>query len=72
MQQQGMAAGGNMPPNTIAVTPEEKEAIDRLVAMGFDRGQAIEAFFACDKVRINIGTQFTNHNVHTICTVPFF
>uniref|UniRef100_A0A7S0RW17 Ubiquitin receptor RAD23 n=1 Tax=Pyramimonas obovata TaxID=1411642 RepID=A0A7S0RW17_9CHLO len=33
----------------IHITPEEKEAIDRLVSMGFERGMAIEAFFACDK-----------------------
>ncbi|KAI9183686.1 UV excision repair protein rad23 [Blastocladiella emersonii ATCC 22665] len=34
---------------TIAVTEEEKAAIDRLVALGFDRHSAIEAFLACDK-----------------------
>jgi UV excision repair protein RAD23 len=33
----------------IDITAEEKEAIDRLVAMGFDRAQAIEAYLACDK-----------------------
>jgi len=33
----------------IQITPEERESIDRLVSMGFDRGLAIEAFFACDK-----------------------
>ena len=43
-----MAEGGGMP-GAIQVTPEEKEAIDRLEAMGFDRALVIEAFFACDK-----------------------
>ncbi|KAI8057089.1 XPC-binding domain-containing protein [Syncephalis plumigaleata] len=33
----------------IDITEEEKEAIDRLVAMGFDRAQAVEAYLACDK-----------------------
>ncbi|KAI8990095.1 ubiquitin family-domain-containing protein [Pilobolus umbonatus] len=33
----------------IQVTQEEKDAIDRLVNLGFDRGSAIEAFIACDK-----------------------
>jgi UV excision repair protein RAD23 len=36
-------------PLQIQVTPEEREAIDRLESMGFDRGLCIEAFFACDK-----------------------
>jgi UV excision repair protein RAD23 len=45
------AAGGGPPPgsNYIQVTQEEKEAIDRLQALGFDRRIVIEAFFACDK-----------------------
>eukprot|EP00252_Welwitschia_mirabilis_P001273 TRINITY_DN11167_c0_g1_i1.p1 TRINITY_DN11167_c0_g1~~TRINITY_DN11167_c0_g1_i1.p1 ORF type:complete len:379 (-),score=87.42 TRINITY_DN11167_c0_g1_i1:36-1073(-) len=36
-------------PQTINVTPEENAAIERLVAMGFDRTLVVEAFFACDK-----------------------
>jgi len=48
---QPQQGGGNAPPGShyIQVTPEEKAAIDRLESLGFDRSQAIEAFFACDK-----------------------
>jgi UV excision repair protein RAD23 len=35
--------------HVIQVTPEENEAINRLVALGFERGLAVEAFLACDK-----------------------
>ncbi|CAG8494873.1 4679_t:CDS:2 [Ambispora gerdemannii] len=41
---------GNLPsPHYVSVTQEEKEAIDRLEALGFDRAHAIEAFLACDR-----------------------
>ncbi|KAI8639101.1 hypothetical protein BD408DRAFT_421988 [Parasitella parasitica] len=33
----------------IQVTQEQKEAIDRLMALGFERSRVIEAYFACDK-----------------------
>ncbi|KAK1313257.1 putative DNA repair protein RAD23-3 [Acorus calamus] len=36
-------------PQTIAVTPEERDAIERLEAMGFDRAIVLEVFFACNK-----------------------
>jgi UV excision repair protein RAD23 len=47
-------AGGDMgpendPPGTIRVTQEEKDAIERLTALGFPKHRAIEAYFACDK-----------------------
>jgi len=42
---------GPIPPgaHVINVTPEERDAIDRLVALGFPRQAAIEAYFACGK-----------------------
>ncbi|KAL3501703.1 hypothetical protein ACH5RR_036152 [Cinchona calisaya] len=36
-------------PQAISVTPEEREAIERLEAMGFDRAIVLEVFFACNK-----------------------
>ncbi|KMZ74891.1 Ubiquitin receptor RAD23c [Zostera marina] len=33
----------------IQVTPEERESIERLEAMGFDRAIVLEVFFACNK-----------------------
>ncbi|KAI9746417.1 MAG: hypothetical protein M1818_000130 [Claussenomyces sp. TS43310] len=40
-----------LPPGAqaISVTPEERDAIERLCRLGFDREQAIQAYFACDK-----------------------
>lgn len=31
------------------VTHEEKAAIDRIIALGFDKRDVMEAYFACDK-----------------------
>ncbi|CAA3030810.1 ubiquitin receptor RAD23c-like [Olea europaea subsp. europaea] len=36
-------------PQAITVTPEEREAIERLEAMGYDRALVLEVFFACNK-----------------------
>ena len=35
--------------NYIQVTQEERDAIERLEQLGFERHRVIEAFFACDK-----------------------
>jgi len=42
-------AGAAGQPFQIQVTAGEKEAIDRLVGMGFPEADVIQAFFACDK-----------------------
>jgi UV excision repair protein RAD23 len=46
---QGSGGGGGSQQPGIQVTPEEGAAIDRLCAMGYDRNDVIQAFFACDK-----------------------
>lgn len=45
------AGAGGLPPGAgvIQVTQEEKDAIDRIVGLGFNRSAVIEAYFACDK-----------------------
>lgn len=45
----GAGAGRADPPGTIRVSPEEMEAISRLVSLGFPKHMAAEAYFACDK-----------------------
>ncbi|EOA32884.1 hypothetical protein CARUB_v10016200mg [Capsella rubella] len=45
----GHMAAGIPQPQAIQVTPEEREAIERLEGMGFDRALVLEVFFACNK-----------------------
>mmetsp|Transcript_49755 Transcript_49755/g.105964 ORF Transcript_49755/g.105964 Transcript_49755/m.105964 type:complete len:359 (-) Transcript_49755:176-1252(-) len=48
--QQGGGGGGAPPGQTvIRLTEEERAAVERLSAMGFDRNMAIQAYLACDK-----------------------
>ena len=42
-------AGGQPPPGSIQVSAEEMAAINRLTQLGFPKGRAAEAYFACDK-----------------------
>ncbi|XP_018492743.1 ubiquitin receptor RAD23c [Raphanus sativus] len=52
---EGGAEGANLfgegvpQPQAIQVTPEERDAIERLEAMGFERALVLEVFFACNK-----------------------
>ncbi|KZV52942.1 hypothetical protein F511_36238, partial [Dorcoceras hygrometricum] len=40
---------GEAMPQAVTVTLEEREAIERLVAMGFNRDLVLEVYFACNK-----------------------
>jgi UV excision repair protein RAD23 len=48
---EGDDEGDDLPDGAVqvAVTPDEQAAIERLVALGFDRNTVIQTYFACDK-----------------------
>jgi UV excision repair protein RAD23 len=46
----GAGAGARgPPPGTIALTQEEMDSVNRLMALGFSQAQAAQAFIACDR-----------------------
>lgn len=48
----GMPGGGQLPPNSVSLTPDEMAAVQRLEELGggrFSRQQAAEAYLSCER-----------------------
>lgn len=45
----GQGGGGNPGEEYVQVTEAEKASIERLVGMGFEEAQVVQAFLACDR-----------------------
>jgi len=49
LQLLGEDVDDDAPAQTVSVTEEEREAIERLCRLGFERDLVVQAYFACDK-----------------------
>ncbi|KAF9624937.1 hypothetical protein IFM89_015657 [Coptis chinensis] len=47
---------------SVTVTPEEHEAIERLEVMGFNRAIVLEVFFACNKNEELVGNKLSSRS----------